>query len=83
MQGDVDCSQHVDSVDALKELRHIAGLSVSQNQPCPVIGEGSPKFGDVDCDGTVSAVDALKVLRFVAGLGVSQTEPCTDIGTRG
>jgi hypothetical protein len=28
----------VSSVDALKELRHVADLSVSQNGPCPDIG---------------------------------------------
>jgi hypothetical protein len=36
--GDVDCDSDVDSVDALKLLRHVAGLSVSQNDPCPDIG---------------------------------------------
>jgi hypothetical protein len=40
--GDVDCSDAVDAVDALKVLRWKAGLSVSQTQPCPVIGAPYP-----------------------------------------
>ena len=40
--GDVDCSGAVDAVDALKTLRHVAGLSVSQTEPCPDIGSASP-----------------------------------------
>jgi hypothetical protein len=70
-------------VDALKVLRSVAGLSVSQVEPCPEIGIGSesePFFGDVDCDGDIDAVDALKILRHVAGLPVSQIEPCPPIG---
>jgi hypothetical protein len=81
-QGDVDCNGGVTSVDALKELRHVAQLSVSQTQPCPIIGTDVASFwGDVDCSGSVSSVDALKILRYVALLSVSQTEPCPDIGT--
>lgn len=38
VNGDVDCSTNVDAVDALKVLRHVATLSVNQNQPCPPIG---------------------------------------------
>jgi hypothetical protein len=80
-QGDVDCNGDVSSVDALKELRHVAQLSVSQNEPCPNIGEDvASVWGDVDCSGEVTSVDALKVLRYVAQLGYSQTEPCPDIG---
>lgn len=81
-QGDVDCDGDEDSVDALKQLRHVAALTVSQGPGCPPIGsEVASLFGDVDCDGDVDSVDALKVLRHVAGLSVSQTEPCADIGT--
>ena len=47
--GDVDCSGAVDAVDALKILRHVAGLSVSQNEPCPDIGSSvASVFGDVE-----------------------------------
>jgi hypothetical protein len=81
VQGDVDCDGDVDSVDSLKGLRHVAGLSVSQNEPCPAIGsEVASLFGDVDCDDDVDSVDSLKILRSVAGLSVSQIEPCPDIG---
>ncbi|HSP55341.1 MAG TPA: M36 family metallopeptidase, partial [Dehalococcoidia bacterium] len=89
--GDVDCANGVNSVDALKVLRNVASLSVSQTEPCPDIGQGllgipqgiAPLQGDVDCSGSVNSVDALKILRFVAGLSVSQNEPCADIGTGG
>jgi hypothetical protein len=37
--GDVDCDDDVDSVDALKVLRFVAGLDYAQNDPCPDIGE--------------------------------------------
>jgi CSLREA domain-containing protein len=81
-QGDVDCNGDVTSVDALKELRYVAQLSVSQTEPCPDIGTEVASFwGDVDCSGSVTSVDALKILRYVALLSVSQTEPCPDIGT--
>ncbi|MCH8815151.1 MAG: hypothetical protein IH957_08685 [Chloroflexi bacterium] len=80
-QGDVDCDNDEDAVDALQTLRKTAGLGVSQNAPCPEIGsEFASLFGDVDCDGSVGAVDALKLLRSVAALSVTQTEPCPDIG---
>jgi hypothetical protein len=78
----------IDSVDALKVLRHSAQLPVSQNEPppCTDIGQSLPideLQGDVDCSQTVNAVDALKLLRHLAQLSVSQNEPppCPDIGT--
>lgn len=39
MTGDVDCNSSVDSSDALKVLRYDAGLSYSQWEQCPEIGE--------------------------------------------
>jgi len=85
--GDVDCSGEVNAVDALKVLRHVVGLEVSQTEPCPDIGstvmvDGVPrKWGDVDGDGDVNAVDALKILRHVAGLSVSQQPRTPPIGS--
>jgi hypothetical protein len=84
-QGDVNCDNSVNSIDSLLILRHVAGLSVNQNQPCPGIGTVltlAGVFGDVDCTGVVNSIDALKVLRAAAGLSVQQNEPppCTDIG---
>lgn len=76
--GDVDCDEDVDSVDSLKILRHVAGLPVSQDDPCTPIGEPP---SDVDCDGAVNAVDALKILRYVANLTVAKGEQCPSIGT--
>jgi hypothetical protein len=82
LSGDVDCSGAVNSVDALKISRHIAGLDVAQTQPCPGIGTGEGDvFGDVNCDGGVTAVDALFVLRFVAALPVSVPPGCRPVGT--
>lgn len=85
--GNVDCSPTppwVSAVDALKVLRHRAGLSVSQNEPCLDIGEPrlvAPgwKMGDVDCSGAVTAVDALKILRAVVGLSVTKPAECPEI----
>jgi len=37
--GDVDCNGIVNSVDALKVLRFVAGLSVTQTEPCPDISQ--------------------------------------------
>jgi hypothetical protein len=39
LQGDVDCSNAVNAVDALKLLRYGASLSVSQGPGCPLIGQ--------------------------------------------
>ncbi len=74
--GNVDCSNAVNSVDALKVLRRNAALSVSQEEPCQDIGlalAAGGLMGDVDCQNGVNAVDALKILRAVAGLKVTQS----------
>jgi hypothetical protein len=87
--GNVDCSpppNGVTAVDALKVLRHSAGLSVLQNEPCLNIGQPralTPPFdwkvGDVDCSGVVNSVDALKILRAVAGLSVVKPVECPEV----
>jgi hypothetical protein len=82
--GDVDCGLDVTSVDALKVLRHNAGLSVTQNEPppCPTINTdaGTGRLqGDVDCMNGVNAVDALKILRAVAALPVTQGPGCPPV----
>jgi hypothetical protein len=79
--GNVDCDGDLDAIDALKVLRYVAQLPVSQTQPCPLIGANvASLWGDVDCNGSVTSVDALKILRVVAQLPASQDEPCPDIG---
>lgn len=83
-QGDVNCNNSVNAVDALFVLRFVAGLGVNANEPCPDIGTVltlAGVFGDVDCTGVANAVDALKILRFGAGLPFAQNEPppCTDL----
>jgi hypothetical protein len=81
IQGDVDCDGDVNSVDALKELRYVALLEYSQNDPCPGIGEDvASLWGDVDCNNDVTSVDALKILRYVAKLPYSQNDLCPEIG---
>ncbi len=68
-------------MDALKELRHVAQLSVSQTEPCPDIGtDVASVWGDVDCNGSVTSVDALMVLRHLVDLPVSQEPGCPEIG---
>ncbi len=88
IQGDVNCDGTANAVDALGILRAVAGLAVTQQEPC--VDPGEPFWfgatqGNVNCDyGQVNAVDALAVLRYVAGLPVTQNEqfgPCPDIGT--
>jgi hypothetical protein len=39
---DVDCSGGRNAADALKILRHVAGLPVSQSEPCVNIGDEIP-----------------------------------------
>ena len=83
--GNVDCSpppSGVSATDALKVLRYVAGLTVTQYTPCAPIGEliGTNWMqGDVDCSGSVTAVDALKILRVIAGLTVTLPAPCPEI----
>jgi Ca2+-binding RTX toxin-like protein len=85
VQGDVNCDDGIDPVDALLILRFSARLGVDQNEGCPEIETEfalTEVFGDVDCAGVVNPVDALKILRHGAGLSVNQNEPppCTDVG---
>jgi hypothetical protein len=82
LSGDVNCNGSVDSVDGLGVSRFVAGLPVSQTQPCPAVGTGAPfGHGDVNCSGEVNAVDALFILRHVAGLPVNLPQGCREIGT--
>jgi hypothetical protein len=69
--GDTNCSNGVDSVDALLVLRYVVQLP---------IGDQCDADKDVDCSGAVNAIDALKVLRYAASLSVSQTQPCPVMG---
>jgi len=70
-QGDVNCDDAFNAVDALFILRAVAQIP----PPAACLDDA----GDVNCDGAKTAVDALGVLRFVAGLPVNQREPCPDI----
>jgi hypothetical protein len=81
LSGDVDCSGAVNSIDALKLSRHVAGMPVAQTEPCPDVGTGDGDvFGDVNCDGNITAVDTLFVLRFVAALPANLPQGCRPVG---
>jgi hypothetical protein len=85
MKGDVDCTNVINAVDALKILRHSSLLSVTQNEPCPDIGTGTPVNGDNNCSGgatPVNSVDALLILRYNAALSVTYPVGCDPIGTQ-
>jgi len=71
----------VTATDALKILRSVAGLPVTQTEPCDDIGSGGPVQGDMNCSGDVTAVDALKILRFVAALPDTLPPACPTIGS--
>jgi hypothetical protein len=63
VQGDINCSGHVDSVDVSQILRLSAGLSADAN--CMALG-------DVNCDGDVDSDDALLELKYDAGIPASR-----------
>jgi CSLREA domain-containing protein len=80
LQGDVDCSGTVNAVDALKVLRHNAGLSVAQTPPCPPV-PSSPLLGDINCNDAINAIDALLLLRYGAALPLSLPVACHPPGS--
>lgn len=71
-QGDVDCDQGVDAVDALFDLKWVAGL-----EP---FGDCTEEAGDTDCNGDIESVDALHILRHLAALESLVPPGCTPIG---
>lgn len=72
IQGDADCDQDVDAVDALWVLRKSA--SIEPFSAC--IAQG-----DIQCDADIDSVDALGILRHVAALPpLAQNDPCAPIG---
>ena len=74
LQGDADCSESIDSLDALAALRFAAGAE-------PFAG-CVEQAGDVNCDGDVNEGDVLLLLRFVGGLSPAQpsSAACPPIG---
>ncbi len=60
IQGDVDCDDDADSVDALFDLRYVA-----QIEPFADCVEAA---GDTDCSGDIESADALRILRHAAGM---------------
>ena len=70
--GDIDCNGSITSIDALKVLRHVVGLSANTN--CASFN------GDIDCSGSETSTDALKLLRYAAGLSVTLPGGCPPFG---
>lgn len=82
LEGDTDCNQHVQAVDALDELDFLAGLSFSHANDCPAPDDtvGSQQFGDVDCNQSLSTMDAVRLLKYAASLPLAHAPPCPDVG---
>ena len=72
IQGDVDCDQDVDAVDALFDLKWVAGI-----EP---FGDCTEEAGDTDCSGGIQSVDALHILRHLAALPSIVDGECTPVG---
>ncbi len=72
--GDVDCGGGINAVDALRVLRHTAGLP-------DMLPGGCAFSGDVNCSGVTNEVDALELLRYSAGLPNSPVIECPAIGS--
>ena len=71
LQGDADCSESIDSLDALAGLRFAADVE-------PFAG-CVEQAGDVNCDG-LDPVDAILLLRFAAGLPIPVSAGCPSLG---
>lgn len=71
-QGDVDCDQDVDAVDALFDLKWIAAI-----EP---FGDCTEEAGDTDCSGDIESLDALHILRHLAALPSLVQGDCTPVG---
>jgi hypothetical protein len=83
LHGDTDCSQTVDSLDALRILRRVAVLAPAQAEACapPLSSQEEARAYDVNCDGVVGATDSLAILRYVAGLSNTENDLCPVIGS--
>lgn len=80
-KGDNDCDNDIDSVDALKGLQKIVGLSPQQQPGCPELGsQFASIFGDMDCDDDLDSVDQLQILRHLAGIGANLPPGCDPLG---
>lgn len=80
-RADLDCDGAVTSADAVKLLRHVAGLPLVQGGPCPPPGTpiGNRLMGDIDCSGSLNAIDAILISRIAAGLPVALPPSCPPI----
>jgi glucose/arabinose dehydrogenase len=73
-QGDADCSDSVDTRDALADLRYLADIEPIAN--CVI------DAGDVDCSGEVGDEDVLALLFYSGGItpAAAAEDNCPDIG---
>lgn len=69
IQGDVNCDNNVDFVDALFILQYVVGLR-SDGGSCPAPDSNSlyAAAGDANNDNTITAVDALFILQCNEGI---------------
>ena len=72
IQGDTDCDDDADAVDALWDLQEVAGI----DNDAGCVGTS----GDTDCSGAIEATDGLHILRFTAGLPNEAPGSCTPVG---
>ncbi|HXG35836.1 MAG TPA: hypothetical protein VNL15_02595, partial [Dehalococcoidia bacterium] len=80
-QGDVDCDGVAGVFDSIKVQLHVAGNPLTQEEPCPDIGQEVASFwGDVDCDNIVGIFDAIKIQQYLVGQTPAQEPGCTAIG---
>jgi hypothetical protein len=87
--GDVDCSGDIAPRDAQAILKNVLVQNpLSQNQPCPAVGEQvtvdgvSRIWGDVDCGGNIAPRDAQAILKNVLVQNpLSQNQPCPAVGS--
>jgi hypothetical protein len=72
VQGDVNCDNTVNSIDALDILLHVSHLP--ENAAC------LDAAGNVDCNAAIDSIDALLDLDYTAHLPANQPPGCPHIG---
>jgi pimeloyl-ACP methyl ester carboxylesterase len=78
LDGDVNCDEQVNALDALLLLLDAGGTPGPQPGGCAAIGSGADPFGDVDCDGSATAMDALADLQIASGVSLTLLDGCNS-----
>lgn len=82
--GDIDCDDDVDSVDALKVLRHTAGLTNQQPGGCPEIGSARlGSQGAMQGPGSMTAMSVDMALFGNSPTSVLSIQPCAQLNANG